>query len=148
MREGTTKYNSNQTKKQVNRIFINEKLAINVIMDCRTTSTHKLRRRLGFKQYVILTKEQSALTKIMSSLEGENIQTQDKVLSYRINLYVHDYKLTIEIDGNEQSYRNIDYEITRQKAIEQELCCKFIRIGPDKEDFDIFRAINEDILNN
>ena len=29
------------------------------------------------------------------------------------------------------------------KAIEQELGCKFIRIDPDKEDFDIFRAINE-----
>ena len=31
----------------------------------------------------------------------------------------------------------------KQKAIEQELACKFIRIDPDKEDFDIFRAINE-----
>ena len=31
----------------------------------------------------------------------------------------------------------------RQKAIEQELGCKFIIIDPDKEDFDIFRAINE-----
>ena len=38
-----------------------------VIMDCRTTSAHKFRTRLGFKQYdVILTKEQSVLTKIMS----------------------------------------------------------------------------------
>ena len=37
-------------------------LASKVIMDCRT--------KLGFKQYgVILTKEQSVLTKIMSSFE-------------------------------------------------------------------------------
>ena len=36
-------------------------------MDCRTTSVHKFRKRLGFKQYdVILTKEQSVLTKILS----------------------------------------------------------------------------------
>ena len=27
--------------------------------------------------------------------------------------------------------------------MKQELGCKFIRIDPDKEDFDIFRAINE-----
>ena len=46
-------------------------------MDCRATSTHKFRTRLGFKQYdVILTKEQSVLTKIISSFEGENMQTQ------------------------------------------------------------------------
>ena len=30
-----------------------------------------------------------------------------------------------------------------QKAIEQELGCKFIRIDPDTKDFDVFRAINE-----
>ena len=31
----------------------------------------------------------------------------------------------------------------RQKAIEQKLGCKFIRIDPGKEDFDIFKALNE-----
>ena len=69
---------------------------------CRTTSVHKIRIRLGSKQYnVILTKEQSVLTKIMRSFEGENMQTQ-YVLSYRIDLYFHDYKLAIEIDENGQ----------------------------------------------
>ena len=65
-----------EPKKQVNRTFIDEKLAIKVIMDCRTTSVHIFRTRSGFKQYdVILTKEQSVLTKIMSSFERENLQT-------------------------------------------------------------------------
>ena len=36
-----------------------------------------------------------------------------------------------------------DYKIKRQKAIKQELGCKLIRIDFDKEDFNIFRAINE-----
>ena len=77
LREITAKHNSNhrkhryelveEPKKQVNRIFIDEKLAIEVIMDCRTTSAHKFRTTLGFKQYnVILTKGQSVLTKIMN----------------------------------------------------------------------------------
>ena len=62
-------------------------------MDCRTTSAYKLRSRLGFKQYdVILTKEQSVLTKIMSSFERENMQTQYNVSGYRIDLYFHDYR--------------------------------------------------------
>ena len=105
---------------------------------------HKFRTRLGFKRYnVILTKGQSVLTKIMSSLEGENMQTQYKVLSYRIDLYFQDYELAMEIDENRHRNRYIDYETKRQKAIQQETGCKFIRIDPDKEEFDIFRAINE-----
>ena len=59
-----------QPTKQYNRIFIDEKLAVKVIMDCRTTSTHKFEKILGFKQYyVILIKRQSVLTKIMSSFK-------------------------------------------------------------------------------
>ena len=61
-------------------------------MDCTTTSAHKFRIRLGFKQCdVILRKEQSVLTKIMNSYQGENMQTQYNVLGYRIDLYFHDY---------------------------------------------------------
>ena len=45
-------------------------------MDCRTISAHEFRTRLGSKQYdVILAKEQSALIKITSSFEGENMKT-------------------------------------------------------------------------
>ena len=68
-------------------------------MDCRTAAAHKFRTRLGFKQYdVILTKEQSVLRKLESSFEGENMQTKNSALGYRIDLYFHDYKLTIQID--------------------------------------------------
>ena len=59
-------------------------------MDCKTISDHKFRTRLGFKQYdVILAKQQSALTKVMSSFEGENMQTQYNFLGYKIILYNH-----------------------------------------------------------
>ena len=84
-------------------------------MDCRKTSAHKFRTRLGFKQYdVILTKESSVLTKTMSSFEGENMETQH-VLVYGIDLHFHDSNLAIEIDENGHRDRNIDYKINRQK---------------------------------
>ena len=47
------------------------------------------------------------------------------------------------MDENGHSNRNIGFEIKRQKTIEQELHCKFVRIDPDKKDFDIYSAINE-----
>ena len=78
------------------------------------------------------------------------MQTQYSVLGYRIGFYFHDYKLSIKVDENGHSYRNIEYEIKLQKAIEQELGCEFIRIVPDEEDFDIFKAIKKylDTSNN
>ena len=60
-----------------------------------------------------------------------------------IDLYFSDYKLATEIDKNFHRNKNIDYEIKGQKSIKQELGCDFIRIDPDKEDFNIFKAINE-----
>ena len=58
-------------------------------------------------------------------------------------MHFYDCKLTIKIDENEHSDKNIDYKIKRKKAIEQEPDCKFIRIDPDKEEINIFSAFNE-----
>ena len=71
------------------------------------------------------------LTKIMSSFEGENMQTQYNDLGYRISQYFHDHKLAIQIDENGRSNRNIYYDIKGQKAREQELSSRFIRTEPD-----------------
>ena len=70
LRETTTKYHphyskhrhelDNKSRKQCNISFIDKKIANKVIMDCRTISAHKFRKRLEFKQHdVILTKEPS-----------------------------------------------------------------------------------------
>ena len=68
---------------------------------------------------------------------------QNNVLVYRVDLYFHDYKQTIEIDENGPSDRSIDLEIKRQETVEIKLGCKFIRIDTEKEEFDTFKAINE-----
>ena len=71
------------------------------------------------------------------------MQTQYTVIGYRIDLYFHEYKLAIEVDELGHNDRNIDYEIQRQKALERELNCVFIRINPDEKDFNIFKEINK-----
>ena len=57
---------------------------------------------------------------------------QCNVLGYRIDPYFPKYKLAIEFDDQEHNDRDIDYEIERQKAIEKEIGCKFIRTDPRK----------------
>ena len=71
------------------------------------------------------------------------MQTKNNVLSYRIGHDFHDYKLAMERDVNGFSDSNFYYQIKSEKAIEQDFGCEFIRIDPDKEDFDAFNTINE-----
>ena len=90
-----------------------------------------------------MTKEQSVLNSIMDTFEGENKQTQYSVLGYKIDIYFHDYRLAIEIDEKGHKDRNTNDEIQRQKALEKELDCRFIRINPDEETFNTNKANNE-----
>ena len=94
-----------------------------------------------------MTKKQSVLKSVMDAFEGENMQTQYCVLGYRIDLYFHDYKLAIEVDEKGHNNRNIDHKLQRQKTLEKKLSYKFVRIDPDKEDFNIFKTINETQTN-
>ena len=113
-------------------------------MDCRTDESCNLKRNLGFKLHdVINTKEQTVINSIKDAFEGENMQTQYTVLNYRIDLYFHKYKLAIEVDELGHADRNLSNEIERQKALEKELDCVFIRINPDEENFNIFKEINK-----
>ena len=70
------------------------------------------------------------------------MQTQYSLLSYRIDLF-HKYKLAIEDDELGHAGRNVNNEIERQRALERELNCVFIRINPDKWGFSMLREINK-----
>ena len=73
----------------------------------------------------------------------EKIILQYCVLGYYIDLYFLHHKLAIEIDEKGHKDRDIELEIERQKALEKELKCKFIRINLDKENVDIFVEITK-----
>ena len=94
-------------------------------------------------RWCIFYQRTTSASKYKHSFEGENIQTQYSKLGYRINLPFHDYKLATETVKNGYSVRNIDFEIKRPKTIEQQFGCLFIRIDSDKENVDIFKAINK-----
>ena len=88
----------------------------------------------------------------MDAFEGENMPTQYSFLGCKIDLYFYDYKLPTEVDEKGHKDRNIDHEIKRQKGLEKNLNCEFIRINTDEKDFnnskiknEIFRHIKEPI---
>ena len=90
-----------------------------------------------------MTKEQSVLRSIMDAFEGENMQNQYSVTGYKFDFYFHCYELAIEIDEKCHKDRNSDFEIKRQKTLEKEHLCEFIRITPDEKDFNISKAKDE-----
>ena len=135
-------------KKQHNRRFLRSDLAVKVIMDCRTDESCNPKRNLEFRLHdVINTKEKTVINSKKDSFEGENIQTQYGVLGYRIDLYFYNHKLEIEVDELGHADRNLSNENERQKVVENELDCVFIRIKPDEKNFNIFKKINK-ILNH
>ena len=71
------------------------------------------------------------------------MQTQYTVIGYRIDLCFHEHKLAIEVDELGHVDRNLNNEIERQKALERELNCVFIRINHDEKNFNVFKEINK-----
>ena len=134
----------NESTKQPNRRFIHIDLALEIIMDCRTDKSCNFKRNLGFILHdAINTKEQTVINSIKDAFEGENMQAQYTVLGYRIDLYFHQYKLAIEVDELGHNDRSDDYETQRQRALERQLDCVFIRINPDAVDFNLLKEINK-----
>ena len=127
----------------VKHIYAHEDIVMPVIMGARSPKAIRFRAKLGFTQYdITLKKDSSVLESIMETFEGKNMETQHSVLIFKVDLYFYDYKLTIEIDEKgHEDYE--DSEKQRQKEIETELSCKFIRINPDEENFNISNDNNK-----
>ena len=100
-----------EPKKQPDRIFLHEGLAIKIIMDCSTVEAYNFKKRLGFNLHGnINTKQQTITESIKDSFERENMQSEHYVSGYRIDLHFHDYRLAIEVGEFGHCDRHSDYE--------------------------------------
>ena len=92
-------------------------------MDTKTISSIDFKNKLGL------------IVKIQFKIQ--DLIFQNFVLGYRIDVYFLKHKLAIEVDERGHNDRELESEIERQKALEKELDCKFIRINPARENFNI-----------
>lgn len=74
--------------------------------------------------------EYKYLNEIKDFLNLINVDSveQYQVGNYRMDLYIPKYNTAIEIDEEEHKYKK-DYDTIRQKYIEKQIHCKFIRIN-------------------
>ena len=127
-------------------IFLSEADTLYVLNKC-IKSTNKLNALadiLGVKIHKnkCLFKEQESLQNIMNVFNVEEMLTQFSVDGYKIDLYFSRHKLAVECDEFDHKDRDIEYEVRRQKYIENKLGCQFIRFNPDARRFNIFEVAN------
>ena len=87
-------------------------------------------------------KEAGTISTIQKIFERISMKRQFSIGSYRKDLYFPECKLAIQCDEHDHKYREINYEIRRQKFIEDQLNSKFICYSPDAEDFTIEKVLN------
>lgn len=61
----------------------------------------------------------------------------------RVELYFCNHRDATKINENGHNEKHLRNGINRQKAIEEIVCCKFIRINPDEQDFNIHKMNND-----
>jgi len=84
----------------------------------------------------------SDIIKYLNEIEIK-YELQYECEKYRIDMYIPEYNIAIEVDENEHANRNTEYEMRRENTIREKLKCKFARINPDKHNFSITSEIGK-----
>ncbi len=129
---------------QPNTVLLKEAGLRLFLTRCRKPEAVGFARFLGIdiENSLCMSKEQDTLSCITKAFKGEQMIDQYCVDGYRIDLYFPAFKLAIECDEFNHRNRDIGYEVTRQKHIEDKLKCQFIRYDPDADNFDPFEVVN------
>ena len=90
--------------------------------------------------------EYKYLNEIEDFLDLMNIDyiEQYKVNNYKIDLYIPKYNIAIEIDEEEHKYKR-DYDKIKQKYIEKQIHCKFIRINEGESCGSVIARITKEL---
>jgi prophage antirepressor-like protein/very-short-patch-repair endonuclease len=122
---------------QPHTIFINFNGFRNIIIKSRKPISIPLAKKFNIDLLTkIQCKEAQVLNYVIQLCKIKNIiyDLQFSCGDYSIDMYIHKYKLAIEIDENNHSDRDPEYEKNREEFIKNTLNCKFIRFDPDGKD--------------
>ena len=125
-------------------ICVHEEILIPIIMQSILSNPEiiKFRSDLEFNHInLILKKEQSVVIPLLKAFSEKKIKLQHKDLKnerVRTDMYFSEHKLVVEIDEKGHTDRNQNEENQKQIKIEERFNCKFCRVNPDVEGFDIF----------
>ena len=126
------------TEYQRCRVFVRNDLVGQKIKSCRKSTKRFLefKKTLGLDPDVVTCDEQDVIKILNDKFEGETIITQHSIKNKRLDAYMPEYKIGIEIDEYNQEYRNFNYEESRTKVIENHEVT-LIKTNQDDPNFNI-----------
>ena len=125
--------------------YLNEEGIKEIVLKSKQPKAAEFAEHLGINvhKHKYTSKENDSIEIIMKTFHGEKMERQFKIGNYRIDLYFPEHKIAVECDEFDHIDRDINYEIFRQKFIEEQLQCTFVRYNPDDKDFDIALVLNK-----
>lgn len=133
-------YNLNNSK------WINTKGAKLLITKSKLYSSIEIAKKLDIDiDFKYNTKEQEIIKYFVDYFETLqiNYELQYIVYNYRIDCYLPELKIAIEIDEFNHQDRNLLQEKKRENIIKEKLNCIFFRFNPDEENFSIFKTLGK-----
>ena len=135
---------ANLEYREATSIYINEAGLRSLVVKSQLPTASDIAAQLGIsvetryvrKETEIVGFVQDVLTQMMVPFEF-----QKNVNNFRIDLYLPEQKLAIEIDEHNHADRDPSYEREREIYIKAQLGCKFLRINPDSEGFKLSTCI-------
>ena len=110
----------------------------------RGKKINDFRCKLGFKLHdIIMCKEESVTIKIIKVFSDEKILLQHSVLNYQIDFVFFRAQISYRSWWKRAHWQRWKKENEREEKIKIELGCKFIKINPDAENYDIFVEIRK-----
>ena len=134
------------TYNKATSIYISEDAAYNLILKTQTVDALNLAQRLNMKQDTKFVRKEieivSFIQDFLAAMEIECIY-QFSCGGYRIDLYIPESKLAVEIDEHNHSGRDQKHEQEREHFLKRMLGCTFLRINPDAKDFKLSTCVGE-----
>lgn len=127
-------------------IFLDYTCVCKVLTKSRKPNVLQISTDFGID--ILRTTDSCIEAEILNNLKiafcSEIIIDQYFIDNYKIDLYIPEYKLAIEIDEDHHNLpNNIKLDSIREQHIKDKLGCEFLRVKPYSKDFNIFKLVNE-----
>jgi hypothetical protein len=121
-----------------------QRIASAVLSGIRKGMAEKIRisRRLGLPTHHMRAYiEEETLAPLMTVFASSCPVRQFSCGLYRIDLYFPAQKVAVECDEGGHAHYSFEVEYERQRFLEQQLCCHFVRYNPHAAEFSIYKLI-------
>lgn len=128
--------------------FLSKEGLVLLLQRCRKPNVEAVAKKYNLnltKSYTPRV-EIDILEKLRKSFNATTILHQYKLViaedNYILDMYIINFKIAIEIDEEHHGEKKV-MDIVRQKKIEKQLKCNFVRCSPYDKCFDIFELIGD-----